>query len=52
MQDNEKLDKLSDFISKGKPENINVHDWKLLRFQQKTMDDYYHILLARLDEIK
>jgi hypothetical protein len=48
----EKLDKLSDFISKGKPESINVYDWKLLRFQQKTMDDYYHILLARLDEIK
>lgn len=48
----EKLDKLSDFISKGKPESINVHDWKLLRFQQKTMDEYYRILLARLDELK
>lgn len=48
----EKLDKLSDFLMKGKPENINVHDWKLLRFQQKAMDEYYRILLARLDELK
>lgn len=48
----EKLDKLSDFLIKGKPESINVHDWKLLRFQQKAMDEYYRILLARLDELK
>lgn len=48
----EKLDKLSAFISKGKPESINVHNWKLLRFQQKAMDEYYRILLARLDELK
>ena len=48
----EKLDKLSAFISKGKPDSLNVHDWKLLRFQQKTMDEYYRILLARLDELK
>ena len=47
-----KLDKLSDFISKGKPDSLNVHDWKLLRFQQKAMDEYYRILLARLDELK
>lgn len=48
----EKLDKLSAFLEKGKPDNLNVHDWKLLRFQQKTMDEYYRILLARLDELK
>ncbi len=48
----EKLDKLSAFLEKGKPDNLNVHDWKLLRFQQKAMDEYYRILLARLDELE
>lgn len=48
----EKLDKLSAFISKGKPESISVGDWQLLCVQQIAMDQYHRILLARLDELK
>lgn len=48
----EKLDKLSAFISKGKPESISGIDWQLLHLQETAMDQYYRILLARLDELK
>lgn len=48
----EKLDKLSAFISKGKPESISGTDWQLLCLQQTAMNQYYRILLARLDELK
>jgi len=48
----DKLNKLSTFLVKGKPENIHVYDWDLLRYQQTAMDQYDRILLARLYELK
>lgn len=48
----ERLNKLNDFLSKGKPEYLSDDDWSLLQLQQQPMTQYCFILSVRLDNAK
>lgn len=43
-----KLDKLRDFLEKGKPENIDSNEWYLLDKQFGAMCKYNEILKERI----
>lgn len=45
----DRLDKLIDFLQKGKPVFINDKNWQLLNEQADAMNHYYTILITRID---
>lgn len=44
----ERLDKLGDFLKKGKPEFIDDANWDLLNEQFEPMDWYRTVLIRRI----
>lgn len=44
-----KMDKLCEFLQKGKPSFIDDKNWTLLNEQYDAMNWYYTILISRID---
>ena len=47
-----RMEKLGNFLSKPKPENLIEEEWRMLQEQLDTMDKYYNILTARITVAK
>jgi hypothetical protein len=45
----DRLDKLLEFLQKGKPEFIDDKNWRLLEEQHDAMNWYYTILISRIE---
>jgi hypothetical protein len=44
-----RLKKLSEFLNKGRPENISNDEWEDLILQEESMDSYNEILKRRIN---
>lgn len=47
-----KLSKLKGFLEIGRPDYITNDHWELLKNQKNAMQQYYNILVLRIDNLK